>query len=33
MAEKKNGCDCGCIPLKQISEKQAKGKKKTKKSK
>jgi hypothetical protein len=33
MAKKKNGCGCGCIPLKQTSEKPAKGKKKTKKSK
>jgi len=33
MAEKKNDCGCGCIPLKQTSEKPAKGKKKTKKSK
>ena len=33
MAEKKNSCCCGCIPLKQTSEKAAKGKKKAKKSK
>lgn len=33
MAEKKNDCDCGCIPLKQINEKPAKDKKKVKKSK
>jgi len=33
MAEKKNDCGCGCIPLKKDSEKPAKDKKKTKKSK
>jgi hypothetical protein len=33
MAEKKNGCGCGCIPLKQTSGKPAKDEKKTKKSK
>jgi len=33
MAEKKNDCGCGCISLKQTSEKVAKGKKKAKKSK
>jgi len=33
MAEKKNNCGCGCIPLKQSSEKAAKDKKKDKKSK
>jgi hypothetical protein len=33
MAEKKNGCGCGCIPLKQPIEKPAKGKKEIKKSK
>jgi hypothetical protein len=33
MTEKKNGCGCGCIPLKQASNKPDKGKKKTKKSK
>lgn len=26
MTEKKNDCGCGCIPLKQASEKIAKGK-------
>jgi len=33
MAEKKNVCGCGCIPLKQASEKPAKDKKDAKKSK
>ena len=33
MAEKKNDCGCGCVPSKQISEKPAKDKKETKKSK
>jgi hypothetical protein len=33
MAEKKNNCGCGCIPLKQNSEKPAKDKKEAKKSK
>jgi len=33
MAEKKNDCGCGCIPLKQINEKPPKDKKKVKKSK
>jgi len=33
MAEKKNNCGCGCISLKQTSEKAGKGKKKAKKSK
>ena len=33
MAEKKNDCGCGCIPLKQVSEKPAKDKKDVKKSK
>ncbi len=33
MAEKKSDCCCGCIPLKQASEKPAKDKKDTKKSK
>ncbi len=33
MAEKKDDCGCGCIPLKKDSEKPAKDKKKTKKSK
>jgi hypothetical protein len=33
MAEKKSNCGCGCIPLKKISEKAPKEKKKTKKSK
>jgi hypothetical protein len=33
MAEKKNDCGCGCIPLKQKSEKSAKDKKEDKKSK
>jgi hypothetical protein len=32
MAEKKNDCGCGCIPLKQNGEKPAKNKKKAKKS-
>jgi len=33
MASKKNDCGCGCIALKQIGEKPAKDKKKTKKAK
>jgi len=33
MAEKKNVCGCGCIPLKQTNEKPAKDKKDAKKSK
>ena len=33
MAEKKNVCGCGCIPVKQASEKAAKDKKNVKKSK
>ena len=33
MAEKKTDCGCGCIPLKQISEKPAKDKKDVKKTK
>ena len=33
MVEKKKDCGCGCIPLKQNSEKPAKDKKKAKKSK
>ncbi len=33
MAEKKRSCDCGCIPLKQKSEKAAKSKKKARKFK
>ena len=33
MAEKKNVCGCGCIPVKQASEKTAKDKKNVKKSK
>ena len=33
MAEKKTDCGCGCIAPKQINEKPAKDKKKTKKSK
>jgi len=33
MAEKKNNCGCGCIPLKQNNEKPAKDKKNAKKSK
>ena len=33
MAEEKSGCGCGCIPLKQVSEKPAKDKKDAKKSK
>ena len=32
MAEKKNDCGCGCIPLKQNGEKPAKNIKKAKKS-
>ena len=30
MADKKNSCGCGCIPLKQNSTKVKKGKKKSK---
>jgi len=33
MAEKKNVCGCGCIPVKQTSEKAANDKKNVKKSK
>jgi len=33
MAEKKNVCGCGCIPVKQASEKAAQDKKNVKKSK
>ena len=33
MAEKKNDCGCGCVPLKKDNEKPAKNKKKVKKSK
>jgi hypothetical protein len=33
MAEKRKDCGCGCIPLKQNSEKPAKDKKKASKSK
>ncbi len=33
MAEKKNICGCGCTPSKQTSEKPAKDKKDTRKSK
>jgi len=33
MAEKKNACGCGCIPVKQASEKAAKDKKNAQKSK
>jgi len=33
MAEKKNVCGCGCIPLKKAGEKPAKDKKDAKKSK
>jgi hypothetical protein len=33
MAEKKNNCGCGCIPLKQASEKPTKDKQDVKKSK
>ena len=33
MADKKNSCGCGCIPLKQNSTKAAKEKKEAKKSK
>jgi hypothetical protein len=33
MAEKKNVCGCGCISVKQASEKPAKDKKNIKKSK
>jgi len=33
MAEKKKGCGCGCIPLKQTSEKPAKDKKEAQRSK
>jgi hypothetical protein len=33
MAGKKNSCGCGCIPLKQISAKVKKEKKKAEKSK
>jgi len=33
MAEKKNVCGCGCIPLKQAIEKPVKDKKDDKKSK
>ena len=33
MAEKKSGCGCGCVPLKQIKEKPAKENKQPKKSK
>ena len=33
MAEKKNDCGCGCLPLKQVCEKPAKDKKDVKKSK
>jgi hypothetical protein len=33
MAEKKNVCGCGCIPVKQAGEKTAKDKKNVEKSK
>ncbi len=33
MADKKNNCGCGCIPLKEIKNKATKEKKKTKKTK
>ena len=33
MAEKKNDCGCGCVPLKKDTEKSTKNKKKAKKSK
>jgi len=33
MAEKKNSCGCGCVPLKQVSVKVTKEEKKAEKSK
>jgi hypothetical protein len=33
MADKKNNCGCGCIPLKEIRNKPTKEKKKVKKAK
>ena len=33
MADKKNDCGCGCIPLKEIKNKATKEKKKAKKAK
>jgi hypothetical protein len=33
MADKKNNCGCGCIPLKEVQPKAPKGKKKVKKAK